>query len=96
MTHFFGTPRPALVRSPVTGMTRLVSQRLINASIRGSDPLRTRTKMSPSRWSSSSSTRNLPMNPVAPVTKYDMAGDYRPVTPSGRGQLPRDVIREEP
>ncbi len=79
----------------MTGMTRLVSQRRISASIRGSDPLRTSTKMSPSRWSSSSWTRCLPMNPVAPVTKYDMSGDYRRVTPRGSARHPVTEVSSE-
>ncbi len=64
---------PVLAEVADDGFTRDVPQRVIIRSMRGSDDARTRTWMSPSRWSRSSSTRKRPMKPVAPVTKYDMA-----------------------
>ena len=56
-------PRPrrrrarAATRSPTTVCTRAEPQRRSRVSMRASEPSRTRTKMSPSRWSTSSWTR---------------------------------------
>ena len=84
-THASSTPSRSAPRSPTTGTTRSVSQSSIIVCRRGSEPWRTRTKIVPSRWSSSSSTRCRPMKPVAPVTKYDMARPYS-WSPLGAGR----------
>ncbi len=56
-TQASSTPRPGADRSPTTGTTRLEPHRRMSVSSRPIEPDRHRTKMSPSRWSTSSWTR---------------------------------------